>query len=98
MPVRNLLIGLIFVLSLLTLPLSGAQKPYVTGKLLEVQQKSRDRVDLYLVNTPVMTAVPYFQISVEFGDTHYVAEYQPRHSEEELPEPWRAGTEVQGRV
>jgi len=27
---------------------------------------------ILLVNTPVTTAVPYFQISVEFGNTDYV--------------------------
>ena len=95
---RNVHIALIFALSVLSLPLSGVEKPYVTGKVLDVEQKSRDKVDMYLVNTPVLTAVPYFQISVEFGNIRYVAEYQPRHSAEELPESWRAGADVQGRV
>jgi hypothetical protein len=50
------------------------------------------------VNTPVTTAVPYFEVSVEFGNMDYVAEYTPRHSSEELPEAWRPGESVQGRV
>jgi hypothetical protein len=76
----------------------GAQKSYSTGKFIEVQQKTRDKVDMYLVNTPVTTPVPYFEISLELGETSYVAEYSPRHSEEELPEAWHAGENVQARV
>jgi hypothetical protein len=90
---------LIFGLGLVILPLVRAvQKPYVQGKFIAIQQKSRDRVDLYLVNTPITTAVPYFEITVEFGDVDYVAEYTPRHSSEELPEAWRPDEAVRGRV
>jgi hypothetical protein len=76
----------------------AAQKTNSTGKFVEVEKKSRDKVDMYLVNTPVTTAVPYFVVTVEFGDTDYVAEYTPRHSDEELPDSWKAGENVQGRV
>jgi hypothetical protein len=90
---------LIFGLGLAIVPLVGAtQKPYVQGKFVAIQQKSRDRVDLYLVNTPITTAVPYFEITVEFGDVDYLAEYTPRHSGEELPEAWRPDEAVRGRV
>jgi hypothetical protein len=90
---------LIFGLGLFNLPVVCAtQKPYVQGKFLAIQQKSRDRVDLYLVNTPITTSVPYFEITVEFGDLDYVAEYTPRHSGEELPEAWRPDEAVRGRV
>ena len=84
---------------LLTAPLLlGVQKHYTTGKFLDVQQKSRDKVDMYIVNTPVTTAVPYFEISVELGETDYLADYTPRHSAEELPEAWRPGESVEARV
>ena len=95
---RTILLPLILILSLAVPYSYGAQKPYSTGKFLEVKQKTRDKVDLYLVNTPVTTAVPYFEISVEFGNMDYVAEYTPRHSSEQLPEAWRPGESVQGRV
>ena len=95
---RTILLPLILILSLAVPYSYGAQKPYSTGKFLEVKQKTRDKVDLYLVNTPVTTAVPYFEISVEFGNMDYVAEYTPRHSSEQLPEAWRPGENVQGRV
>ena len=95
---RTLWLPLILILSLMAPSSYGAQKPYSTGRFLEIQQKTRDKVDLYLVNTPVTTAVPYFEISVEFGNTDYVAEYTPRHSSEQLPEAWRPGESVQGRI
>lgn len=90
---------LIFGLGLVTLPVVCAtQKPYAQGKFVAIQQKSRDRVDMYLVNTPITTAVPYFEITVEFGEVDYLAEYTPRHSGEELPEAWRPDEAVRGRV
>ena len=95
---RTILLPLILMLSLAVPYSYGAQKPYSTGKFLDVQQKTRDKVDMYLVNTPVTTTVPYFEISVEFGNADYVAEYAPRHSSEQLPEAWRPGESVQGRV
>jgi hypothetical protein len=64
----------------------ATQKPYVQDRFVAIQQKSRDWVDLYLVNTPISTAVPYFEITMEFGVVDYVAEYTPQHSGEQLPE------------
>lgn len=91
--------GLLILAFVATVPTAlGAQKVYSKGKFIEVQQKSRDKVDMYLVNTPVTTAVPYFEIAVELGETDYVAEYTPRHSAEELPDAWRPGESVEGRV
>ena len=90
---------LIFGLGLVALPVVCAtQKPYAQGKFVAIQQKSRDRIDMYSVNTPITTAVPYFEITVEFGDVDYLAEHTPRHSGEELPEAWRPDEAVRGRV
>jgi hypothetical protein len=95
---RTVLLRLIFMVSLAASCLYAAQNSYSPGKILDVQQKTRDKVDMYLVNTPVTTAVPYFEISIEFGNADYVAEYIPRHSAEQLPEAWRPGETVKGRV
>jgi hypothetical protein len=93
---RNLLVILVF---LATVPYGFvAEKANSTGKFIDIQQKTHEKVDMYLVNTPVTTAVPYFQVAAEFGDMDYVAEYTPRHSGEELPEAWRVGESVQGRA
>ncbi len=90
---------MLLVLSLLAAPAGfGVEKAYTAGKLVDVQQKSRDKVDMYLVNTPVTTAIPYFEVTVEVGNTDYVAEYTPRHAQEELPQDWKAGVDVQVRT
>jgi hypothetical protein len=65
---------------------------------MDVQRKTRDKVDMYLVNTPLTTAVPYFEITVRLNQTDYIAEYTPRQSGEELPGSWLAGADVQVRV
>jgi hypothetical protein len=92
-------IVLLLAFSILAAPSSFAvEKPFSAGKLVDVQNKTRQKVDMYLVNTPVTTEVPYFEITVELGHTDYVAEYTPRHSEEQLPPDWRPGEEVQVRV
>jgi hypothetical protein len=98
MPWRKPSLLLLFALCVAVPCLYAAKKVYLTGKFLDIQQKSKDRVDMYLVNTPVTTAVPYFEVTVELGDTDYVAEYTPRHDSEELPEAWKSGTDVKARV
>jgi hypothetical protein len=90
---------LILALGLLLAPRSfGVEKSFGTGKLIAVEHKSRDKVDMYLVNTPVTTAVPYFELRLHLGATDYIAEYTPRHSEEELPGDWKPGSEVEARI
>ncbi len=87
------------VLLLLAIACFGAvQRDKLTGKFIDVQKKTRQKVDMYLVNTPVMSEVPYFEVSVEFGDADYLAEYTPRHTAEELPEAWKPGEGVKGRI
>lgn len=75
----------------------AAEKQYTTGKLVNVQHKTRDRVDLYLVNTPVTTAVPYLEITLRLRDTEYVAEFTPRHEEDQMPSDWIPGAPVKVR-
>ena len=91
-------LGLAFALVVGWSCANAAQPAFTKGKFVAIQQKSRDRVEMYLVNTPVTTAVPYFEILVELGDADYTAEYTPRHAGEELPEAWKVGEPVQCRV
>jgi hypothetical protein len=72
----------------------AAQRPYGKGVLKDIQEKTREKVDMYLVNTPVTSLVPYFQVAVDLGDTTYLAEYTPRRAGEELPEAWKVGETV----
>ena len=84
---------------LLIAPFSwSAQPQYTSAKLTHVERKTRERVDMYLVNTPVSTEVPYFEIVVQLNQTDYTAQFTPRHSEEELPAEWVAGADIQVRL
>lgn len=76
----------------------GAEHRFAKAKLLDVQRKTREKVDLYLVNTPVTSAVPYFEIVVRCANRDYTADYTPRHEHDELPESWATGADVEVRV
>ena len=76
----------------------AAEHKYSTAKIVDVQSKTRDKVNMYLVNTPVTTEVPYFEITVRLNQTDYIAEFTPRHEDEQLPAEWIAGADVSARV
>jgi hypothetical protein len=81
--------GLILLLAALANPgLYAAEKPYQTGKIVDVQQKTNTRILYYQVNTPVTKDEPYYEVSVQVKDTIYVGDYAPRHAAETLPEEW----------
>jgi hypothetical protein len=71
---------------------------FAKAKIVDVQHKTWQKVDMYLVNTPVMSEVPFFEMTVRLGETEYIAEYTPRHPEEELPAAWVAGADVPVQV
>lgn len=71
----------------------GVEHQYITAKIAAVQRKTREKVDMYLVNTPVSTEIRYFELIVRLDKTEYTAEYTPRH-EEELPAEWVAGADI----
>lgn len=80
-----------FVLLLATLSISSlyaAEKLYMTGKILDVEQKTNTRVLYYLANTPVTKDEPYFEVSVKVKDTIYIGDYSPRHAGDSLPDEW----------
>ena len=90
---------LFLLLMLLSVTAAAAVQPsYGPAKLVDIQRKTRQRTDLYIVNTPVGTEVPYFEITVQIDQTSYLAEYTPRHSDEQLPDTWIPGADVQARV
>lgn len=72
----------------------AAQKGFEDGVITRVEKKSHDRILYYLVNTPVMTEDPYYEISVRVNDKVYVGEYPLRESDVELPFDWKAGDAV----
>jgi hypothetical protein len=92
MGVRILLSGLL-LLSALS-PALGIQKDYATGRIVDVQERIRDRVLLYQVNTPIMTEDPYLTVSVAVNGTVYEAEFLPRDLRHPFPGFWKADDEV----
>lgn len=78
--------------------LFAVQSGFQTMSIVRASQKTRDRVLFYLVNTPIMQEEPYFEVEVRVADTILVGEYEPRDAWEMLPEPWKPGATVQGRV
>jgi len=79
-------------------PSLAVEKPYQTGRIVKVEQKTRTRVLYYLVNTPVTKDDPYYEVSIRFGNQICVGEYTPRHAADALPAEWKSGGEVQVRL
>jgi hypothetical protein len=86
------------VLGALLAPLSAIEQSYATATLRGVQKKYHDHVLYYVYNTPVMREDPYFEVSVQLGDTVVVGEYTPRYDGEPLPDNWKVGEPVQVRL
>ncbi len=76
----------------------GVQREYVSGTILEIRQLERDRVQLYVVNTAIMTEEPYYTLAVDVNGTRYEGEFLPRNSHEELPSFWKAEENISLRL
>jgi len=72
----------------------GAQREYVPGTILDVRQQVRDQVQLYIVNTAIMTEEPYATIVVDVNGTRYEGEFLPRTEREFLPTFWKADASI----
>ena len=93
----------VFLSAFLLLALSAsvswaAAHQYSTAKIVDVQRKTREKVNMYLVNTPIGTEVPYFELTLIMDKIQYTAEFTPRHEDEELPPEWIAGSDVSARI
>lgn len=75
----------------------AVEKPYQAGKIIGAQEKVNTRVLYYLVNTPVTEDDPYYQVSVQVGNTIYRGIHTPRHGDS-LPESWKPNTDVEVRI
>ena len=76
----------------------AADKPLATGRIVDVQRKANTRVLYYLVNTPVTQDDPYYEVSVQLGNTVYRGVHTPKHKGDALPEQWKPAADVQARV
>jgi hypothetical protein len=90
---------ILLVATVLVPNLPAAEKPFLTGKILDVQQKTTTRVLYYQVDTPITKDEPYYEVSVQVKDTIYVGDYTPRHAAATLPDEWNVPqTEVRVRL
>jgi len=76
----------------------AVERPYQTGKIVDVQRKVDTRILYNLVNTPVTEDDPYYEISVQLGSTVYRGLNRPRTKADTLPQDWKPGVEVQVKV
>jgi hypothetical protein len=93
---RRVLLALLF-LGLVASAFAAESGPQ-TLTIVRAEQKTRDRVVLYQVDTPIYQEDPYFVVAVRAGGLVVVAERDPEQKWETLPADWKTGTEVQGRI
>ena len=78
--------------------LYAAEKQFATGRVVMVEKKFHTRVLYYLVNTPVTQDDPYYEVSLQLGNTVLLTEYTPRHAADDLPNAWKEDAEVQMKI
>ena len=66
--------------------------------IVRAEQKTRDRVVAWVVDTPIYQQDPYFEVVVQVGGKLLQAERDPENAFETLPVFWKPGVKVQGRV
>jgi hypothetical protein len=66
--------------------------------IIRAEQKTRDQVVYWVVNTPLYHEYPYFEVEARAGDVILVGEYELRHASEMLPDSWSPGAIVRGRL
>jgi hypothetical protein len=76
----------------------AAESQYQEATILKLEQKTSTRVLYYVVNTPITQDDPYYELSVQLKGAVYTARYIPRHEDDELPDEWKPGSTVRGRV
>ena len=96
MPCR-VLVALVLFLGLGTRSFA-VESTYFPLTIVRADLKTRDRVVYWVVNTPLYHEDPYFEVAVRAGGTVVVGEREPRNAHEMLPEYWKPGARVQGRV
>ena len=78
--------------------LYAVQNGEVTMTIVRAGEKKRDRVVAWVTDTPIYQQDPYFEVAVRAGDQVLEGEYEPQSQWETLPEFWKPGAQVQGRV
>jgi hypothetical protein len=88
------------VLSLCALAAQAAEKlkGAQSGVVLAVEKKSRSRTQYYIVNTPVGVEEPYFEAEIDSAGLVYTVEWDPKSSDDVVPDGCLAGQAVKVRV
>jgi hypothetical protein len=76
----------------------AVESGYLALTIVRAEVKTRDRVVYWLLNTPIYHEDPYFEVAVRATGTVVVGEREPPTTHEMLPEDWKPGAVVQGRV
>ena len=76
----------------------AVESTYFPLTIVRAELKTRDRVVYWVVNTPLYREDPYFEVAVRAAGTVVVGEREPQNSHEMLPQDWKPGARVQGRV
>lgn len=91
-----------FLVLLWLLLAAGAAEAVENGfqalTIIRAEQKTHDRLVYWVVNTPLYREEPYFEVEVRAGEVILVGDCEPRHATETLPENWKPGEIVKGRV
>ena len=91
-PLTGLLLASVFSLGWV------AQRGYIKGTLVAIEQRTRDRVLLYQVDTPIMTEDAYLSVTITVNGMNYEGEYDPWRTKGPLPILWKAGDSVSVRM
>jgi hypothetical protein len=76
----------------------AVESTYFPLTIVRSEVKTRDRVVYWEVNTPIYHEDPYFEVAVRVEGALIVAERDPENRHEMLPQNWKPGARVQGRV
>jgi hypothetical protein len=93
----RVLLALLLSLSLGTVSF-GVEGTYFPLTIIRAGQKTRDRIVYWVVDTPLYHEDPYFEVAVRTSRAEVVAEREPQSRYELLPEEWKPGVIIQGRL
>ncbi len=88
----------LFLIAVLGTYSAAVESGYQPLTIIRAEVKTRDRVLLYLVNTPIYQEDPYFEVAVRAGDQVLIGERDPEKKLEILPLDWKPGALVLGRA
>jgi hypothetical protein len=93
---RRVLVTVLLAVALGTFAFA-VESGFQTITIVKAEEKARDRVVYWVVDTPIYQEDPYFEVSVRAGDLLLVGQYEPEHHTEMFPD-WKPGEVVRGRV